>query len=257
MQIEDYAILFGVGLVAGFINVLAGGGSMLTVPTMLFLGLPAPIANGTNRIAILVQNLVAVTTFFRKGLAEFKLSLMLTLCTLPGAVAGAMVGTQLQGAWFNRTLAGVMVLLLLLMWVKKSPRVQGKTPSVPVRPTGRRMAWGCLLMVGIGFYGGFIQIGVSLLLMPLLHRVMGIDLVRVNMHKVFIISGYTIIALAIYAWKLDIRWILGSVLATGNGIGGWLGATLSVRKGDRFIQILLNVVLVVFVIKLLFFPGPT
>ena len=110
-------------------------------------------------------------------------------------------------------------------------------------------------MIGIGFYGGFIQIGVSLLLMPLLNRVLGIDLVRVNMHKVFIVFGYTIVALSIYAWRLDIRWFLGCALALGNGIGGWAGATMSIHKGERFIRILLNVALVAFIVKLLLFSG--
>ena len=89
--------------------------------------------------------------------------------------------------------------------------------------------------------------------MPLLNRVLGIDLVRVNMYKVFIICGYTVVALAIYAWRLDIQWLLGGVLAAGNGIGGWAGATLSVKRGERLIGILLNVVLVAFVIKLICF----
>jgi len=251
----EYAVLFGIGLIAGFVNVLAGGGSMITVPVMVFLGLPGPIANGTNRIAILVQNLVAVVTFFRKGLSDFKLSLILLTCTLPGAVIGALAGTQLRGVWFNRTLAVVMVLMLVSMWAEKGLKPKANVPSPAVEPKGKRLLWGCLLMTGIGFYGGFIQIGVSLILMPVLNRVLGIDLVRVNMHKVFIIFGYTIVALSIYAWKLDIAWLLGCALAVGNGIGGWAGATMSIKRGEQFIQILLNVALVVFIIKLLLFSG--
>tara|TARA_B100001964_G_C14077779_1_gene528798 strand:- start:59 stop:877 length:819 start_codon:yes stop_codon:yes gene_type:complete len=251
----EYAFLFGIGLIAGFVNVLAGGGSMITVPVMVFLGLPGHIANGTNRIAILVQNLVAVVTFFRRGLSDFKLSLLLLACTLPGAVVGALAGTQLRGAWFNRTLAVVMVLLLIFMWAKKGLKPKADLASPAVEPKGKRLLWGCVLMIGIGFYGGFIQIGVSLMLMPLLNRVLGIDLVRVNMHKVFIIFGYTIFALSIYAWRLDIRWLLGCALALGNGIGGWAGATMSVQKGERLIRILLNVALVAFIIKLLLFSA--
>ena len=89
--------------------------------------------------------------------------------------------------------------------------------------------------------------------MPLLNHVFKMDLVRVNMHKVFIICGYSIVALAIFAWRVDIYWGLGIALAAGTGIGGFLGASLSIRHGENWIRILLQIVLVVFVIKLLFF----
>ncbi len=112
---------------------------------------------------------------------------------------------------------------------------------------------GYFLMVIIGFYGGFIQIGVSLILMPVLNRVFKMDLVRVNMHKVFIIFGYTVVALGIFAWRLDIRWELGVALAAGTGIGGFVGASLSIQHGEKLIRRLLQVVLAGFVIKLVFF----
>ena len=253
MDLIHALILFGVGLAAGFINVMAGGGSMLTVSTMIMMGLPGPIANGTNRIAILVQNLVAVIAFFRKGFFEFKCSLKLLLCALPGTVCGALVGTELAGTWFNRTLAIIMGAALLLMWVKGKKTSPATAEAAATPLSLRRRIFGYLLMVGIGFYGGFIQIGVSLILMPVLNRVFKMDLVRVNMHKVFIICGYTLVALAIFAWRLDIRWALGAALAAGTGIGGFVGASLSIRHGEKFIRWLLQIVLIGFVIKLVFF----
>ena len=90
------------GFASGFLNVVAGGGSTLSVPVMIFMGLPAPIANGTNRIAILAQNITAVVTFFRRGYSDFKLSLSLAICAIPGAVVGALVGVEFEGIWFNR-----------------------------------------------------------------------------------------------------------------------------------------------------------
>ena len=246
-------ILFIVGLVAGFINVMAGGGSMLTVPAMIMMGMPGPVANGTNRIAILFQNFVAVITFFRKGFADFKQSLKLLLCAIPGTVCGALVGTELAGTWFNRTLAIIMCVALALTWFKRQKN-EGDQVAKNTKPLSlKRKACGYLLMVGIGFYGGFIQIGVSLILMPLLNRVFEMDLVRVNMHKVFVICGYSIVALMIFAWRVDIQWGMGVALAAGTGAGGFLGASLSIRHGEKWIRTLLQVVLVVFVIKLLFY----
>jgi uncharacterized membrane protein YfcA len=111
---------------------------------------------------------------------------------------------------------------------------------------------GHLLMVGVGFWGGFIQLGVGFIIMPVLNRVMGLDLVRTNMHKVFIVAVYTVVALLIYANQLQLLWIVGIALAVGNSIGGYLGTRFAISKGEKMIRRVLNIVLVVFVIKLLF-----
>ncbi|MFT5351386.1 MAG: putative membrane protein YfcA, partial [Gammaproteobacteria bacterium] len=165
-----------VGILAGFINVMAAGGSMITVPVMVFLGIPGPVANGTNRIAILAQNITAVITFFRKGYSDFRLSLTLALFALPGAVAGAYLGTRLEGLWFNRTLAVIMLAVMIVMTVKKERAELTVTPV-----TRKRMIIGHLLMIVVGFFGGFIQIGVGFILLPILNKVLGLDLVHANM----------------------------------------------------------------------------
>lgn len=243
--------LAGVGVIAGWLNVLAGGGSLLTVPALMLAGLPGPVANGTNRIAILAQNIVAVTTFFRRGYSDFRLSLTLAAAAIPGAVAGALVGARLQGKWFDWVLAGVMVLVMVVMSRKSTNASHGTT--TPATLTPQRLLWGHVLMVGAGFWGGFIQIGVGFILMPILHRVLGLDLVRVNMHKVFIVLVYTIVALAVFASHVRIEWLLGLSLAAGNAAGGWLGAHTTVVRGETLIRIVLNVVLAAFILKLLFF----
>ncbi|MAT92623.1 MAG: hypothetical protein CME59_08475 [Halioglobus sp.] len=248
MELWQVALLVAVGVAGGFLNVMAGGGSLLTVPVMVFLGIPGPVANGTNRIAILAQNITAVTTFARRGFSDFRLSLSLAACAIPGAVAGAMVGTRLEGVWFNRALALIMIAVMLIMHFDRGKREQSAT-HVP----SRRQLWqGHALMVGAGFWGGFIQIGVGFILMPILNRVMGLDLVRTNMHKVFIIASYSIAALLVFASQLQLLWLVGLALALGNSIGGYLGAHFTITRGEGFIRLVLNFVLVVFIIKLLF-----
>jgi uncharacterized membrane protein YfcA len=116
------ALLAATGVAAGILNVMAGGGSLLSVPVMLFLGLPGPVANGTNRISIIGQNIVAVRTFMRRGFADFRLSLSLAACALPGAVLGALVGVRLEGEWFDRVLALVMIAVLVAMHFDGRPR---------------------------------------------------------------------------------------------------------------------------------------
>lgn len=242
-----------VGVVAGWLNVMAGGGSMLTVPTMVLLGLPGPVANGTNRVAIVAQNIVAVSTFRRRGISNLRLSLTLALAAVPGAVLGALLGTRLDGVWFNRTLAIVMIVVMVLMWThsSKSGPDPGETETPP--QTRKRLIAGHLLMPIAGFWGGFIQIGVGFILMPILHRVIGLDLVTVNMHKVTIVLVFTCVSLAIFASQVELLWLVGLSLAIGNSIGGWLGAHTSVARGEGLIRIVLNLALAGFVVRLVFF----
>ena len=217
---------------------------------MVFLGLPGPVANGTNRVAILVQNASATLGFFRQGFSNFRLSASLTACAIPGAVLGAYWGTKLEGPWFNRILAAVMVGVLILMCRKKRTPSGSETES-PAPPSTRRIILAHACMVGVGLYGGFIQAGVGFVVMAVLHRVLRLDLVHVNMHKVFIIGAYTIVALAVFAYQGRVLWSAGAVLAAGMAIGAWVAAHVAVKRGDGVIRIVLNVVLVAMVVKLI------
>lgn len=242
-------ILLITGVATGFLNVMAGGGSMLSLPIMIFLGIPATIANGTNRLAILTQNISAVTTFYKKGFADFKLSFTLALCTIPGAVAGALLASKLPSENFKHLLAITMLFVILLMWFDNNK----KTPINKQKTTQTRLICGHIGMLLAGFWGGFIQIGIGFILMPILHRVMGIDLLRTNMHKVFIVLAYTLVALFIFSSQLQLAWKAGISLAIGTAIGGWLAAHFQIKQGVEAIKWVLNIVLIVFIIKLLFF----
>ena len=248
MEIWQYTILLLVGIVVGFVNVMAGGGSLLTIPIMLFMDVPAPVANGTNRIAILAQMATAVVAFFRNGYSDFKLSLTLSLAALPGAIAGAYIGTSLEGVWFNRILAVIMLAVMLVMATQKQTGAYTRAP--PQKP---RLALAHILMAILGIYGGFIQVGVGFLFMPILNKTLGLDMVRANMHKSFIITFYTTAALIVFAWQVEIFWILGLCLAVGTSIGAWLSAQVQVSQGERIIKLVLNTVLALIIIKLLFF----
>jgi len=244
----ELILLTMTGCVAGLLNVMAGGGSLLTLPVLVLMGMDGAVANGTNRVAILVQNATATSDFFRRGFSDFKLSLSLTLCALPGAGMGAYLGTKLGGGGFNRVLAAVMVLVMILMWRKKKNPV----PSKSHRKVSRvRMVAAHVLMVGAGAYGGFIQAGVGFILMAILHRVLGLDLVRVNMHKVFIVGAYTLLALYVFASKGQVVWLGAGFLAFGSALGGLIATRLSIKKGEGVIRIILYLVLTAMAVKLL------
>lgn len=265
-------LLAGVGLIAGILNVLAGGGSLIVMPTMVFLGIPGAVTNGTARVAILGQNLTAIAGFRQKGFSDFKVSFSLALCALPGTFLGAFLGTKLTGVWFNRILAGVMLSVLVTMILgqrkKKTPQQEtatepasdpGPDPASPTEPAeaagtaaenGHSVA-GHLLMVLAGFYGGFIQAGVGFILIAIMNSLMKIDLVRTNMHKVFIVAIYTIAAIGIFAWQGKIHWVTGLILTAGMSAGGWIGSHLAVSKGESFIRTVLYIAIVGMSIKLL------
>ena len=249
----ELVILLLVGCVGGFLNVMAGGGSLLTVPAMVFLGIPGPVANGTNRIAIIVQNIAAVWVFTKQGFTNFRLSISLAFAALPGAVAGAWVAANLAEQNFNTLLAIIMIIVMIVMALKptKKKEVSQIKQSSPL--SKQRLIAGHLLMAIAGFWGGFIQIGIGFVLMPIMHRVMGLDLVTTNSHKAFIVLIYTSVALAVFASQLELFWMHGFVLAIGMALGGTFAAHFQIQKGEKAIHWVLNVVLIVFIIKLLFF----
>lgn len=243
-------LLAAAGFASGWINVIAGGGSLLTVPVMVFMGLPGPVANGTNRVAIIAQSVTAVGAFFKSGFSDFRLSATLSVAASIGAYFGAKMGLGLDGADFNRVVAAVMVAVMVLMATgedKTKPRPDASAKA-------KNLVLGHVLMAGAGVWGGFIQIGVGFLMMPILYRVMGLDLVRVNMHKVFIALVFTAVALFVFASEVPIAWDAGVALALGNAIGGWMGAHATMAKGEKFIKRALIAVLAAMAVKLLFFP---
>lgn len=244
----ELALLLVTGIATGFLNVMAGGGSMLSVPIMIFLGVPGTVANGTNRIAILPQNIAAVWAFYRKGFANFRLSLSLGACTIPGTLIGAWLASRVPNDQFNTLLAIIMVLVLVIMSLP-----QPKTLESNDQPSKNRVLAGHALMVLIGFWGGFIHIGVGFLLMPVLNRVMQLDLITTNAHKVFIVLCYTIVALLVFASQLELIWKYGIALGIGTWTGAWIAAHVQVKQGIGAIKLTLNVVIVAFIIKLLFF----
>ncbi len=258
MNPAHIAILFGLGIISGFQNVMAGGGSLLTLPLMIFMieaqnvplvgteayvDNPSLAANGTNRIAILIQNIFAVAGFHKKGHSDFKMSLKLTAFAIPGAVLGAIYAGQISNDSFKKIL-GLVVIAVVILIVKKKKLTQATADKV-------HPAVAYLAMFGIGFYGGFIQAGTGFLMIAVLHGLMRLSLLKTNMHKVFIILLYTIPALLVFVLRGDVIWSMGLVLAGGNALGAWLGTHFAVKKGEKFIRIILLLVMLAMAVKLL------
>lgn len=241
-EVYAFVILFFTGCIAGFINVNAGGGSTLTLPALIFLGLDPSVANGTNRLAILIQNVSAVQSFKQSNYKDFNKSLKLSLFTLPGAIAGAIIATRINDELFQKILAIVIIGIIISMFI---PQKKNSDDSKPINNFLLYFS-----MIGIGFYGGFIQVGVGFLLMASLRYLMKLNLVLVNMHKVFIVLIYTLPAFLIFALTDNVNWILGIVLAIGNATGAWWAAKFSIKKGEKFIRIILFIAVTIMALKL-------
>ncbi len=238
-------LLFGVGALAGFINIMAGGGSSITLPTLIFLGLDGALANGTNRVAIFIQNIFAAASFKQQKVSAIRQSLTLAVWTLPGAVIGAWAAIRISDRSFQQILAVIMIGIVVTMLL---PTNRGKHPTTA---QGRPNWLIYPALFGIGFYGGFIQVGVGFLFMAALYHLLRMNLVYVNMHKIFIVLIYTLPALAIFIWSGNVNWTFGLSLAAGNAFGGWWSARLAVRGGERIIRLVLAAAIIIMAIKLL------
>lgn len=239
----EILILFGVGLLAGVINVMAGGGSSLTLPALIFIGLDSTVANGTNRIGILLQSVSATLSYRKAKISELEKSMRLSLLTLPGAFLGALVSLKISNEWFDRILGLVMIGIIVSMLIPQKFEVitNGEKKSKLVYP----------VMLAIGFYGGFIQVGVGFLIMAALYHLLRMDLIRVNMHKVFITMLFTVPALLVFIWTGNVNWVLGLCLAAGNSIGGWWAARISLKGGEKVVRYVMVVAIFIIALKLL------
>jgi uncharacterized membrane protein YfcA len=244
MDFLNILLLFGVGSIAGFINVNAGGGSSITLPTLIFMGLDGALANGTNRIAIFIQNIFAVASFRKNKMHQFKKSMELSLFTLPGAILGAILASRISSALFERILGGVLIFIVISLLFSRSYKERNPDQGE------QRSWWIYPALLGIGFYGGFLQIGVGFLFMAALYHLLRVDLITVNMHKVFIVLIYTLPALLIFIWTGNVNWKYGLALAAGNALGGWWGAHVAVKGGERVIRIILAVAISIMALKL-------
>ena len=242
-------LLFVVGVVAGIINILAGGGSLLTLPLLIFMGLPSAVANGTNRIAIFCQNIFAIRGFSKRGVMPLQLALLCTPPALLGSWVGANLAINLDDQVFKRVLALIMIGVLIFTAADPMKRFRQEDVKFGLL----RKAIIVVSFFGVGIYGGFVQAGVGFLIITAL-LVHGLDLVRINAIKVFVIFAYTFIALGVFIYHGQVDYMLGFALAAGNSVGGMIGPKLAVDKGHDWIKKVVSLTVLVFAIKLLLFP---
>ena len=245
MEWYTYIILVGIGIVAGIINTLAAGGSLLTLPVLMALGLPPNMANGTNRIAIFLQNVVGVGRFHKEKVMDFPSGFKVGLPAALGAIAGAFIAVNLNDEAMKLAIAGVMILVFFLILLKPNRWINSHEEHPPI-PYWLQ----AVVFFFVGIYGGFIQAGVGFFLITSLVLASGYELLKANALKLFVILLYTPMAIVIFFIHGDVNLWMGLVLAVGNMTGAWIGTRIAVKQGAKFLRYFVLVAILIAATKL-------
>ncbi len=238
--------LLAAGAISGFINVIAGGGSLFTLPALIFFGLPPTVANATNRVGVLVQALISVIAFKQEGISRFKYSFFLAISSTVGATIGVSMALIVKDSAFQLILSVIMLIVLGLILWNPAGRISDGKERVEFKH--KMICFTAFFFVGI--YGGFIQAGVGLIIIATLTSIHNISLLKTNCIKLTVVLIYTSVAVAMFAMNGKINWLYALVLSIGYAIGGWFSTKLSVKKGDKWIKKILIISVLIMAFKL-------
>ncbi len=246
IEILTYLLMLGTGFLAGIVNTLAGGASIFTLSMLLFFGLDANVANGTNRLGILVQNGEGVRTFQKKGLLNIKESIRFVIPSLIGAILGALLAVDIDKEQLELVVGFLMtgVLFLVLFNPKKKRKIGSQTKKMN--------KWvNTILFFSIGFYGGFVQAGIGIVILVALLRGANYTLIKGNVIKMLIIFLYTVPVFCIFVWNGHVLWSYAILLALGQVLGTWFTGKHLVNhpKASIWVRYVLISMIVISIIK--------
>jgi len=241
-----YLLLLPAGMIAGVVNTIAGGGSFLTLPALMYCcGLPPQVANGSNRIAILLQSVVGAGIYRKHGHLDGQVTLRLAVPMLLGAGLGAWLASVMSPDAFEIVFGVLFLVMAAVMLAKPTALLRSGAGQA-----GPRWAeWGVFAAVGV--YAGFIQAGAGVLMLIASALLSGVDLNRANGVKLVLVALIQVVALAIFIAYGHVDWLAGAVLAVGNTLGAPIGAKLALAKGNRLIFGFVLVVMIATGVKLL------
>ncbi len=239
-------ILISAGFVVGIINTFAGSGSAITYSLFMLLGLPSGAANGTLRLGVVMQTLAASFTFKKGNILDVKKGLFLGVPTVIGSLTGAQIAVSIDKNLFEILVGVAVIIMLITVFFKPDKWIKGQADKVKPKPTYLQV----FIFFLIGIYGGFIHIGVGIFLLSGLVLNAGYDLVKANALKVFIVLLYSPFALAIYIYNDQVAYIMGSIAALGNLLGGIVASRFALTKGAGAIRVILIIVLTFFAAKM-------
>ena len=225
LSYQGLAILAGAGVLATIVNVIAGGGGMIVLPALIALGLPADVANGTYRLAVVTQSISGTAALNRAGKLETTSIVPILIPTILGAIAGAVLATQIPGELMKPIMLVTMVAMAALIAFRKQTLIPQEGPSLT--PSQAPQSFAGLFFAGV--YGGFIQAGVGFLLLGVLVGTLRHDLVRANALKLVVTLAFGVVALGIFIWAGLVSWAPAIVLAVASVLGARLGVRLMLK----------------------------
>lgn len=235
----EIIILIVAGLLVGFINTLAGGGSIISLSILMMLGLPATVANGTNRISIVIQTLTATTSFRQQKVLETRKALLLAIPAALGSLIGAFFAVDIREDIFEKAIGVVMLIMLIFILYKPQKFIYGRA-NITEKP----LTWKTyVVFFFIGIYGGFIHMGVGYFLLAGIVGMAGFDLVKANAIKVFIVLIYAPFTLLVFLWYNQVNWKYGLIMAIGAVIGALIASRLAVSRGVNFVKWVIVIVI--------------
>ena len=237
----EIIILIVAGLLVGFINTLAGGGSIISLSVLMMLGLPPSIANGTNRIAIAIQTLTATTSFKQQKVLETRKAIYLSIPAILGSIIGAWFAVDIREDIFEKAIGVVMLIMLVFILYKPQKYIYGRA-NISEQPLGWKVY---VIFFFIGVYGGFLHMGVGYFLLAGIVGCAGFDLVKANAIKVFVVLAYAPFTLVVFIWYNQVNWMYGLILAVGAVIGALVASRLAVSRGVNFVKWVIVVVILV------------
>ncbi|HWR74306.1 MAG TPA: sulfite exporter TauE/SafE family protein [Bacteroidales bacterium] len=246
MEWYMFMAVVAAGLFAGFVNTLAGSGSLITLPLLMFLGLPANIANGTNRIGVLVQSAVSSWSFKKQKLYTARESLWMVIPAVVGSFLGSLVAIRINERIMELLIGGLLIFMFFVILYKPEKWVREHATAMSVR----RKWWVSVIFFFIGIYGGFIQAGVGFFLLAALVLGAGLGLTKANALKVVIVAALTLVALIVFITSGQVNYLYGITLAIGQGAGGWLASKVAVSWGPRVVRIILLIAVMASALKL-------
>ncbi len=240
--------LGGVGLVAGFVDAIAGGGGLLAVPALLAAGLPPIAALATNKMQSVVGTTTAAITFGRKGFFSLKTMIPAMAATFAGSFFGAFSIKQLDTSLLSAVVPGALILIAIYFLF--APKLTDADRAARLNFAAFVPALGFC----IGFYDGLFGPGTGSFFTIAFVTLFGLGLTRAAGHTKLLNMTSNYAALALFIPSGDVVWPIALTMAVGQLTGGYLGALTGIRFGAKIIRPLVVVVSVALALKLLFFP---
>jgi uncharacterized membrane protein YfcA len=227
----EQLILALAGFSAGFVDSIAGGGGIISLPALLAVGMPPHLALGTNKLQASLGTAFAAGNYARRGLLDRSRLPIGVTCTAVGALAGAALVVHLPSLWLARIVPWLLV--AIFVYVVRSPHL-GESAR-PARMAAATFAG--VFGLALGFYDGFFGPGTGSFWTMALLSLGGMALPQATAHTKAMNLTSNAVALAWFAFHGDVLWRIGLGIATANVLGALAGSSLAIEKGTRLIRV--------------------